>query len=267
MLCAETWVRASRSAGEANQRMQRAVARQNRIDRATSLAPRELAGLLSRGDTYNASDFSASHKQFKHAHNLIFVHLALRLGPGSVFYLDGADGASTAALRQAGLSHEDLYVANVFADTCVALRDPPHGLSHVAHMRAEHALHHAADAHTQVGCFGRVPFCAVYLDGCGGSPLPLQRMVAALFHERRRHINPAALAIGLTLTDADPSGRSQADREQDVLSDAARACRAQGYAMTRLADEPERFGLDRGCLPRRSAEGGTLTTWIVCTRL
>ena len=43
----------------------------------------------------------------------------------------------------------------------------------------------------------------------------------------------------------------------------AAACRAAGYRMRHVADEPARFGAEPST-PK--VEGGTLTSWLVCYR-
>eukprot|EP00961_Rhodomonas_salina_P085264 1144834-Rhodomonas_salina.1 len=76
----------------------------------------------------------------------------------NVFYLDGPDGGSTAALRGAGFESHNLFVANLFPETCATLATPPHNLleTNVFCGRAEVAL-----AET----FQSIPFAALYLDG------------------------------------------------------------------------------------------------------
>ena len=69
---------------------------------------------LLKTDTYLSKRFSFEHTAFKSTHNDVFVQLVRHCSKPSqedsletrnyhpVFYLDGADGASTIALRQAG---------------------------------------------------------------------------------------------------------------------------------------------------------------------
>jgi len=173
-----------------------------------------------------------------------------------VFYLEGPDGGTTAALRAAGLGSAQLFTVNHFAETCAALRRPPHALLHATVGAAETALSRPPLA--------AVPFASFYLDACSGCPAPLIAMVEAIFHSRRRHVNPHRLAIGFTLTRAEPTGRSLGDREQEVLRALAANARANGYgAPIHALDEPARWGLAEV----GKEEGGTLTTWVLCDRL
>lgn len=88
-------------------------------------------------------------------------------------------------------------------------------------------------------------------------------MVEAIFHESRRAINPPLLAIGFTLTRAEPSGSSLGDRELEVLRALAAGCRSHDYeAPIHVADEPERWGLEAV----GKEEDGVLTVWVMCKR-
>ncbi len=213
--------------GIKNQRRQRGEARHNLLSellrdpearcRSTETSP-AIDGLMRRGDTYDAGDFSQSHLDFKAGHNAIFVALARwahaghacdcvpaeqrhSLSAPNVFYLDGSNGGTTRALRASGFTTSQLHVANLFHDTVEALVNPPLDLdpSRVVLGRAEDALNDDLAA---------IPFAAVYLDGCGGAARPL----GAQAHTSSR------LALGFTLTHAHPSGRSLADREQVQIS-------------------------------------------------
>jgi hypothetical protein len=85
-------------------------------------------------------------------------------------------------------------------------------------------------------------------------------MVEAIFHPRRRRIGASRVAIGFTLTRAEPSARSLGDRELAVLRAIATGCRALGYAPpVHVADEPALYGLPTSL---SKEEGGTLTTWV-----
>jgi len=252
------------SEGERQRRRRAAEARQRRVDElecgpASGLRDRrgELNGLLSRGETYSVADYSAGHQAFKEAHNEVFALLAQRLGgpEARVFFLDGPDGGSTAALRARGFTTDQLYVANPHADTCAALTAL--GLTHVTQARAELALISPATA--------SVPFCAAYLDGCGGQTAPLISMIEALFHSRRRLQLDAvcALAIGLTLTRAEPGGSSLGDRELQLTRALAAAARAAGFnSPVHVFDDPDAWGLP----PVGKEHDATMTMWLVCER-
>lgn len=255
--------------GARNLRRRKAEARANRLNElhlqgaagAGQLQPsarKELHALLQQ-DSYDPSDFGPAHKEFKAAHNAMFVTLAsLCGGSGSaVFYLDGSDGASTTSLQEAGFDVSQLFVANMFSDTCDRLREPPLSLTNVEHSRAEVAL-------APGGAFAGQPFAALYLDGCGGAVEPLAAMLEALFEESRRSVNPRRLAVGFTLTEAEPSGRSLSDREQDVVRAAVRASAAQRYTVFHVGDDPWHWGVDPVV---RKKVGSTLTSWLVCDRV
>eukprot|EP00966_Prymnesium_polylepis_P322556 7378809-Prymnesium_polylepis.1 len=253
--------------GASHQRALRGAARLRRLGELHQLASartaaeqRELDGLLSRGETYDADGHSADHRAFKDAHNRIFASLAAFAAAASTddascFFLDGPDGATTAALRKAGFGTDQLHTVNLFESTCAALRRPPHALVHVHPGCAELELARPPLSST--------PFAAFYLDGCSGSAAPLVAAVDAIFDERRRDLHPARVAIGFTLTRAEPSGRSLGDRELDVLRALAAGCRAHGFAPpVHVADEPALWGLEAV----GKEEGGTLTTWVLCVK-
>jgi hypothetical protein len=249
--------------GLSQQREHRAAARLRRLNELAQLSSRSSAqqrehdGLMSRGETYNADNHSATHKRFKADHNHCFVTLARLANPEApVFYLDGPDGASTAALRRSGFGTEQLFTASLFESTRDALAAPPHALRHATLGRAEEEL---ARPH-----LSSTPFAAYYLDLCSGQPAPLVAMVEAIFHPRRRRIGASRVAIGFTLTRAEPSARSLGDRELAVLRAIATGCRALGYAPpVHVADEPALYGLPTSL---SKEEGGTLTTWVWCAR-
>ena len=244
-----------------HQRPLRSGLRQDRLAILQAVAPppagsplaKELIGLLQRGDPYDAHAFDGGHEAFKAAHNAALVALLQWSGAEDVFYLDGADGATTAALRRARVVNADrLYVANPHAATVSALRAPPAALEHVAEGRAEEAL---------AACFAAVPFGAAYLDGCGGAAAPLKAMAEALF--ARPRALPSRVAVGFTLTLADGGTegppRSLHDREMDVTRAAVAAARVRGYVAAHVGDAPERYGVD----PLTSKRcGATLTWWL-----
>ena len=269
--------------GAQNQRRQRSEARHNKLSDmlreasgggsdAADLAA--LRGLMSRGDTYQSENFTPAHLEFKAAHNAICIALAGWVAAGddgrkqNVFYLDGNDGGTTAALRSAGFDTMQLHVANMFEETVEALLLPPHSLDRdrIVHGRAEDALS---------GHFSTTGMGVYYLDGCSGMTAPLIEMLQALFanqaiadrrvggsggvHSGRRR----RLAIGVTLTEAEPTGRSLADREQDVVRALVSAGGEQGFTTARAQDHPEKYGIDGTALKK---EGGTMTTWLVCER-
>jgi hypothetical protein len=228
-------------------------------DRLSAADQKALDKLLTR-DTYDPTFFTQSHRQFKQIHNDVFISLALHCS-GSVsnrpvFYLDGSNGGTTISLRRAGWSNKDLYIANLFQDTAMALKDT-HGVDNVFVGRAEDFLSSATLCH--------VPFVAYYLDGCGGSSAPLIAMLEAIFCDERMPQLPASLpsafAIGITLTESDSiGGRSLADREQDVTRRLAQLACARGLRMDYVGDDPGRFGLSES--PRKR-DGIAQTTWLV----
>jgi hypothetical protein len=241
----------------------------------------ELASLNKRGDPFNSQNFNDDHADFKAQHNAAFVALALGLGLGGdsdcdniaslttttsttrrpVFYLDGDDGASTIALLQAGFPPSDLYIANEWEESVQALKES-HNLPHCYHGRAQEVLKY----HPQVS---EIPFCAFYLDGCGGATQPVEDMIQSIFQRgsssccctthRHRHL-ASRMAIGFTLTNADTLGRELVDRIQHVTRATNTLARQYGYDMVHVGDDPERFGVDPE-LPRK--HDGTTTCWLV----
>ena len=255
---------------KALKRLRKAEARMNHIEklllkqnRSNDEEKKALDSLLVR-DTYDSALFTESHRQFKHIHNKVFVSLALICAGGEpkspVFYLDGAHGSTTKALRSVGWDEDCLFIANLFQDTAKSLKDS-HNVTNVFVGRAEEALR--SDG------FDSVPFVAYYLDGCGGSSIPLLRMIDAIFSEARmsvmaRSALPSSIAIGITLTESDSvGGRSLVDREQDVTRGLAQHALTWGLRMDYVGDDPGRYGLSQS--PKRR-EGITQTIWLLLSR-
>lgn len=238
----------------------------------TEKLEKELRGLQSKGDPYDAGLFTQDHAAFKRGHNQVFVHLAQKKIVGGagrrtqgkdlcvnertnarpVFYLDGKDGATTMALLEANFDRPtELFMANEWSETVAALRAPPF----------EHVNCHFGSAQDSLlGRFQDVPFVAAYLDGCGGSPDAVIQMISALLSAPRA----PTLFIGFTLTAAEPSGRELIDRVQDVTKATLQLARQQGYQhMDHVMDDPLWFGIDPA-LSRKHQE--TTTCWVVCWR-
>lgn len=226
-----------------------------------------LTGLLHGDDPYDASHFTAAHRAFKDSHNTIFAALAeyccSSAADANLFYLDGANGGTTRSLLAAGFGMDQLYSANLFDATVEALRtNPATRLKHIVPGRAEDAL-------AVGGCFAHVPFAALYIDGCGGTTSPVIAAIDAAMGaagDQRGRLEQAApppkMAVGFTLTLAEPTGRALSDREQDVVRAVVAAARRAGYAgpVRHVGDEPERYGVDPATCKR---EQGTLTTWLI----
>ena len=241
----------------ARQTMHKLAARANRLasllrkETLTVAETKELAGLRDT-DTYREDEFSLEHAAFKSAHNEILLQLATyacgNSNECSFFYLDGPGGGTSKHLIEAGVERRNLYTANWHPQTVVSLRQflPE---ENIATARADEALRH----HPRLAT---LPFAALYIDGCGGAPEPVIGCVDALFHEQRAL--PSSIAFGFTLTTAERTGRSLADREVDVHRALATACRRRGYHMLHVADEPTLYGVDSATKKR---EGNTLTSW------
>jgi hypothetical protein len=252
------------------QRQQRGEARHRRLEQLLEqplLGPavKELAGLRSLGDPYDAKLFTSDHADFKSRHNDAFLCLAERLGgrrqqPGEqerrcpVFYLDGPDGATTSALLAAGFDREtELYMANEWEESVKTLRSPPFLLG------CQNCLLGRAQDVLGTESLRDVPFVAAYLDMCGGSTNPIVETIALLFSG----VLAPSIAIGFTLTAAEPTGRELIDRVQDVTRATMALASERGYDMRHVLDDPVRFGVDPGLL--RKHEGIT-TCWLVCSK-
>lgn len=152
---------------------------------------KELQG-LSKQDTYDAAKFTQIHQEFKREHNLVFAALGAYCSgttadlASPLFYLDGKDGGTTSVLQSCGYRLNHLHTANMFPDSCAALRGLFPSLN-VYSGRADEAL---------LTGLKRVPFAGYYLDGCGGSPLPVIRILEAIMAEDREQWLPAKIAIG-----------------------------------------------------------------------
>jgi hypothetical protein len=263
----------AREGQQNKQRQQRGEARYHRLEQLRFLEQpplgpadvKELAGLRSRGDPYDAKHFTSDHADFKSRHNDAFICLAERLGgrhqqPGEqsrrcpVFYLDGADGATTSALLAASFDREtELYMANEWEESVETLRSPPFLLG------CQNCLLGRAQDVLGTESLREVPFVAAYLDMCSGSTNPIVEMITLLFSG----VLAPSIAIGFTLTAAEPTGRELIDRVQDVTRATMVVARERGYDMRHVLDDPVRFGVDPGL--RRKHEGIT-TCWLVCSK-
>lgn len=169
-------------------------------------------------DSYNSSLFSDSHIRFKRIHNEVFALLSTYAVNSTndslnefvkVFYLDGKDAATTRVLVNHGFDpRNSLYVANIFNETVCTLKSE-FNISNVYHGTASDVLK------VNPMC-NSIPFVAYYLDGCSGSSEAMISIIQSIFCPSRLPLLPAQFFIGITLTEADPSGRSLQDREQDV---------------------------------------------------
>lgn len=135
-------------------------------------------------------------------------------------------------------------------------------------------------------CWGNIPFVACYLDGCGGKPEPIIEMIAALFGDQgpatttattKNHVNVAdknenqnqfllapTMAIGFTLTAAEPDGRELLDRVQQVTRATMTIARDKGYDMRHVGDNPTEYGVSVDLLKKHQ---GISTSWMMCTRV
>jgi len=268
-------------------------------DRNTALTPsqrKELAGLVARGDPYDDALFDDDHVAFKEAHNAAFVALATtmrqrRTATDSVFanddapdwgprrrrlrpvvYLDGPSGATTKALLEAGFDRRsELYTANEWQGTRRRLRTD-HSLAHCYLGRVQDVL-------LREDAVATVPFVAAYFDGCSGDPRTVLEMIGSLVktptttttmagagqrHQLDRDDIAASVAIGFTLTKAEPAGRELLDRVQDVTRGTLELAASRGYRMHHVGDDPGRFGVDPELVRQHD---GTATTWLVLERI
>jgi hypothetical protein len=74
---------------------------------------------------------------------------------------------------------------------------------------------------------------------------------------------PVSCTPGITLTEADVTGRSLPDREQDCTRALAHLARRSHYALAYVGDNSGRYGLQGS--PRRR-EAATQTIWLVLER-
>ena len=140
--------------------------------------------------------------------------------------------------------------------TCKALRAEPHRLAHVVHARLEAALLEPP--------LCTIPFNACYFDGCSGLTAPLVDMIRALFHPSRKYINPPLVALGFTLTRAEPGGKSLGNRELEVSRALASACAASGFtAPVHVLDDPGKWDIPDSIVKEHD---DTLTFWYVVTQ-
>jgi hypothetical protein len=198
-----------------------------------------------------------------------------------VLYLDGPDGASTRALLDAGFLPSELYTANEWPETVQQLKED-YNLPHCYSGRLQDILqqqqqrpsspesslsleeeeeednHHNENNNPHHDSFSNVAFVAAYLDGCSGQTRPIVEMIQALLHKERPLAS--SMAIGFTITQADPTGRTLMDRIQDVNRATFQLARNRGYRMEHVGDDPHRFGIDPTLLCQHD---GTCTTWLI----
>jgi hypothetical protein len=237
---------------------------------ANSLTPnesRELENLQMLGDPYDASIFPEAHTCFKQQHNQAFCDLlsstqssssSASLGP--VIYLDGADGATTRVLLDAGIQADRLHVVNEWPDT-------------VATLQKQYPEMHLYSGKLQdMDCAKNLAFVGAYLDGCGGSTQPILDMVAAVLQGQNSTAtgsitsssNSTQMVLGFTLTNAETTGRPVLDRIQDVTRYIRGAAQSVGFDMMyHVGDDPERFGVDPNLMRQHET---TTTSWVVLIR-
>lgn len=189
------------------------------------------------------------------------------VAPRPVLYLDGPDGASTRALLDAGFLPSELYTANEWPETVQQLKED-YDLPHCYSGRLQDILQQQQQQPSEEDnpdennhhhdSFSKVAFVAAYLDGCSGQTRPIVEMIQALLHEERPLAS--SMAIGFTITQADPTGRTLMDRIQDVTRATFQLARNRGYRMDHVGDDPHRFGMDPTLLCQHD---GTSTTWII----
>lgn len=258
------------SGGHANQLLHKNAARHRRLEELRRTveddevdAPRlekEYAGLIRLGDPYDPHLFSDEHAQFKTSHNEAFASLAQNLCDDdeddgcNVFYLDGPDGGTTSHLLEAGFHLDNLYVANEWEESVLALQSEPF------HLSAENCVLGRAQDVLLGDNWNEVEFAAYYLDGCGGQTEPIIEMVDAIFC---RNSLPNQFGVGFTLTQAEPGGRELLDRVQDVTRHIFAKARSSGYDMRHVGDDPERYGVD---IDLSRKHDHTCTSWVVCSR-
>ena len=218
----------------------------------SSAEAKELSGLMSKGDPYDASLHTPSHSAFKAEHNRVFSALLSSCDGEPVFYLDGPDAGTTRRLLEDGFPAASLHSAALFESTAERLRDlvPAENVPLTA---AEEAL---------AGTFSRTAFAGYYLDGCSGLAEPIIRMCGLALDGDRPLPKAGRVVIGFTLTVAEPSGRPLPDREQDVTAAVAGMARARGLDMQRVGDHAERW-LGEGARPPTRFEGRAQTTWLL----
>jgi len=248
-------------------------------------------------DQYDPTTFSEAHVEFKRMHNDAFVALARfcqrdrrhRKGDSdgdhndtvddddngkeedpNVFYLDGADGATSSALEKSGFDPSCCYVANRHLETCQILQNrlPEKNVIHCT--AAEALTPTVADTGSDDDAtgtdfddnpsFSDVDFSAYYFDGCGGFvPHIVGMMTAAL-------IRPAAspeqqqrktTAVGFSLMGGN---RDVIEKELVICRALAIIARTRGMRTRHVLDDPGRYGIP---MEIAKTEKGTFTSWML----
>ena len=189
-----------------------------RVDQNFGLDPRlekELTGLYTKGDTYDATLFSQEHTAFKTAHNTIFKELSYKLATSNerLLYLDGRDASTTKVLLSSSLFNgNQLVTVNRHLDTCSAIKAVADTYESVGGREVSVVHDSAVQALKDLEKF-TPPTVSYYFDCCGGAVEPLLEMAAAITCETKRLWQPDGIALGFSLTNASPSGAILIDRE------------------------------------------------------
>ncbi len=217
----------------------------------------ELNGMLAKGDSYDVSQFTTEHQQFKAAHNVVLAKLLYWCSGGNVFVLDGEDGGSSRSLiEESGIAPSRIYVANRHKQSVDSLVEKALlPASNIILARAEDALQ-------TDGALGsnRISFSCFYLDACGGQTSPLIRMIqGALGKPSGDNEEAKRMAIGFSILGGGKDSRSLFDKEMEVVRAAVLMAKRRGMVVSHVGDDPRRYGVSEKL---RKVEGGTLTTWL-----
>ena len=213
----------------------------------------------------------------------------IEVEPMNVFFLDGSDAGTTSALINCGnFLPNQCFVANCHKSTCEALRISGGGKlpdKNVVHATASEALSvnistintnidnkkSDADIHNGVfviqeeGGLSEIDFGAYYFDGCGGFvPHVINMLSAALLNvdmNGSSNINTKPIAVGYSLLG---SYKDVVEKELAVSRVLTVIAKRRRMRLTRVLDDPERFGVSPNIKKTDgSAGGGTFTTWLL----
>ncbi|GMI01374.1 hypothetical protein TrST_g11525 [Triparma strigata] len=232
-----------------SQQFHKYLARNHRIqtllEQTPDLTPAEsaeLLGLQSKPDTYNVTNFTPSHLNFKKYHNEIFSNLTS--ASSLLFYLDGPTASTTLHLLNTSHPPQNLYTANYSPTTS----------SHLSTLLPN--SYHGPASTVLSTTLSSIPFSGAYLDLCTGQISKILSLLSCLLP---RISVGEEFVLGVTITNASPCGKSLCNRviemEQFIFK--------QGWEkVERVFDEGEKWGVEGGW----GEDGGVVCLWYVLER-
>ena len=280
--------------GQAKQRVQKSVSRENRIatleqklndnvegrpdvnsQPISESEKAELGGLLKVRqkfeEQYDPLTFTEEHFEFKQMHNDVFIALSQycrqkrknRETGSNLFFLDGPDGGTASALIDKGnFLPSQCFVANRHESTCNSLRISGGGYlpdNNVIFSSAAEAFMTIdpkieAPLGAEGGAFADIDFAAYYFDGCGGFVPLIVEMISAALF----NCGEGPICIGYSILGGN---KDVVEKELEISQAITSIARKREMRMVHALDDCQRYGISPEV--KKTGGGGTFTTWLI----